>query len=207
MNVKEKDLVHKALGLAESVGSKVSEMEGTLEEIDKKAFPLFRLENVVSTSYSVDHNANALNILNVSGAGVLYGVCIASGTILAKQKYVKITLDDFSFYLDCSDVESDPLDLDYGGILCPVSSLLSCSGLRTPGYYWYSEFNLYNQSYSLDDIYMGDGYYLPIQAKDEPKRVILTPKALRFDKSLKIDAYTDAESAKLNVYVYYILKS
>lgn len=46
MNVKEKDLVQRALGLADSVGSKVSEMEGTLDEVDKKAFPLFRLENV-----------------------------------------------------------------------------------------------------------------------------------------------------------------
>lgn len=207
MNVKEKDLVHKALTLAESVGSKVSEMEGTLEEVGKKSFPFFRRENVVSASYSVNPDANALNVLSVSGEGVLHSVCISSGQIKANQKYVKITLDDFSFYLDCSDRESDPLDLNYSGVLCPVSCVLSCSGLRTPGYYWYTYFNLFSEGYSLDDIYIDRGYSVPVDATEEHRRVILPPRPLRFDRNLKIEAYTDSESPKLNVYVCYYLKS
>lgn len=213
MNVKEKDLVEKALGLAEQVGSRVAEMEGTLEEVDNSIISGFDYGKLIHGSYSVEAGKTDFNVLNVTGSGILYAVTVSSGTYMRQgERYAKITLDNFSFYLDCSEVDSDgdAFSVNYAGIMCPVSCLRLTRGMYTPGYYWRNYFYIFNNELSFSGYSTQETKYifLPSESVSTPRRYILPPKPLAFDSNFKIDAFADSSlsSASLNIEVWYFLR-
>lgn len=212
MNVKEKDLVQKALGLADSVGSKVSEMEGTLADVDNSLITGFDYGKFIHGSYSVEGGQTNLNVLNVTGSGFLYAATVSSGEYLERgEKYAKITLDNFSFYLDCSEngPDDNTLGVDYFGVMCPVNCLRYTRGMFTPGYYWRAYFDIFNKRLTSNGRFMSynEVIFLPTEATDTPRRYILPPKPLAFDSGLKIDAFTaSAHSDKLDIEVWYFLR-
>lgn len=174
-----------------------------MAKIAATPFPYLRRDGLIASSYSVQRNNSGLNVLNVSGAGTLFCVRIQSYDVPPGEKYVKITLDNFSFYLDCSSNDSPKSSIYDDGILCPVSCLSSMNGIYS-NYNYHCSFDVFSSSYTVRDyIINGNAFTMPIDAKDEPKRVILTPRPLRFNDNLKIDAYSGSDNEDLSINVIY----
>lgn len=200
MNVKEKDLVHKALGLAESVGSKVSEMEGTLEEAASHitgnvAQPLNGYLKTVSTS-SPTSMSGPIDVVNVSGAGALHLATISRSSGSVRQAYLIITLDDeYTFYLDSAGYSHQ-------------GSVATRTGLFTAGEY-IDYLNYYNSGdmrvyascdrnnyrmkipwYWTDDpdAVSGARALIPDECKSTSTMFcyIVSPRPLKFEKSLNV---------------------
>lgn len=233
MNVKEKDLVQKALGLAESVGSKVDGLEGEISSAESSLENFYNPSELKKTETSVPANVQGKTIIDINGAGELhFALLYFNNTSTGSRKaFIKLTFDgDFVFYIYCGNPNPYENGGWYGGSACYSLFKYFASAPNPLSYdgYTYSYFSVSRDKYSVTvpndfappwlagDLFgtAGSSNYISgnccVNVSDcvnqsTAYHFVATPRPLRFDSSLKIEATNLQTSASGTATVFYKL--
>lgn len=231
MNVKEKDLVTKALGLADKVGGKVAEMESEISSAESALENFYNPGELKKSETSVPANTQDKTIIDISGAGELHFALLKfNNTSTGERKaFIKLTFDeDFSFYIYCGNPNTSG---DWYGSSACYSLFKYFESMPNPlsyDYYSYNYFSVSRDRYNaivpksfsppwLDGDLFGTGGNsdyssgnISVNVDDCIKQssayhFVATPRPLRFDKSLKIEVTNAQSSASGTATVFYKL--